>query len=107
MEKKSEFYNRTHKDLRIAILNEIVSLVRKHTEIEMAVEFVEDISYANGIDEQDSPQVIETVTEELAIIEHQGNEVERVRLEHLSTETLIAIIKGLEKSYEESKLWIK
>lgn len=103
MDKAITFEER-HQELRISILKEISNLVQAHKAIEMAVEFSEPIFYGQGIDEQDNAPEIEEITDSgLAIIFHQGNEIERVNLEHLGTDKLIEIVGGLEESLMDAK----
>lgn len=102
--KQSERLATQHAQLRRQAIAEIMLLVRRHQTIEMEIEFTEPIFYGQAIDEQDSPPEIQEITEAgFAVIFYQGDEIEKVALERLSTEKLIEIVNGLEESLEEAK----
>ena len=106
--KQSQRLKKEHNQLRIQSISEIMLLVKKHFDIEMAIEFVEPIFYGQGFDEQDNAPEIEEITDSgLAIVFHQGSEVERINLENLETDKLIEIVRGLEKSLESINEFLK
>jgi hypothetical protein len=80
-------------------------LHKKHTDIEVEPEV--DVFFANGYDEQDEPQTIQQVEITEVVVFHQGNEQGRVKYEHLPTSTLLALLKGMEKSLEEAEKFVK
>ena len=105
--KESKKLKKTFDKLRSQLVAEIRLLGKMHKDIEMEVEFKEPIAFAPGIDEQDEHQLIEGINESEAIIFHQGDEVERVALEYISTEILIKILEGMEESLEGAKKFLE
>ena len=105
--KKSGILRTNYEQLRLGIINEIGSLVRKHKAIEMEVEFEEGVFFASGLDEQDEPQLITSVDEERAKIFHQGNDIGTKLLTHLATDILLKIVEALETSLEETEKFVK
>lgn len=96
---KSQSIETSYKQLRAELLGEILNVVKQHEEAEIAVEFDDPIHYGMGMDEQDNPPEIEDVTSSGdVIVFYQGEECNRIKLEHLETEKLIEILKGMEKS---------
>lgn len=104
--KESKKLQKRYDQLRSQLLAEISLLVKMHNDIEMAVEFKEPIAFANGIDEQDECQLIEEINFLEVVVFHQGNEVERVATELLSTEILIKLLSGMEESLESAKKFV-
>lgn len=104
--KQSQRLGKRYNQLRSQLSAEISLLHKMHMDIEVEPEFKKPIAYAAGMDEQDEHQLIEEVTVTEAVIYHQGNEVERVKYEDLTTEVLLELLKGMEQSYEEAKKFI-
>lgn len=104
--KQSQKLENDNSHLRVRLISEISLLVKQHQDIEIEPEFKKPIAYAQGFDEQDESQLIEYVDVNEVTIFHQGNEIEKVKLEHLTTDILIAVLKGLEQSYEDSKKFL-
>ena len=100
--KQSEKLTNKYQELRNRIVAEIMLLVKQHVDDhEVLAELPDPIFYASGIDEQDNPHEINEVTEKgEVVIYYQGDETERFPMEQLSTEKLIEVLEGLEKSYE-------
>ncbi len=98
--KRSEKLKQDYEKLRIQIHAEICVLLKKHREIEMEVEFLKPVYYCDGHDDQDEPQLIESVDENKAFIFHQGNDMGDELLEHLPTSTLLLILEQMEESLE-------
>ena len=105
--KESKKLQKRYDQLRSQLVAEISLLVEMHNDIEMTVEFKKPIAFANGIDEQDECQLIEEVNALEVVVFHQGNEVERVATEHLSTEILLKLLSGMEESFESANKFIK
>ncbi|HUU86306.1 MAG TPA: hypothetical protein VMX17_00965 [Candidatus Glassbacteria bacterium] len=104
----SREYKRQHQFMRNTIIQDIAQLVKTHLfSLEMAVEFQKPIFFGQGIDEQDNRPEVQDVTYSLAIIFHQGMEVERVSLEHIETDKLIEILEGLELSLEAGRKFME
>ncbi len=103
--KQSKKLEKKYEQLRSHLIAEIMYLHMMHGKIEIEPEV--DVFYANGYDEQDEPQTIQQVELTEVVVFHQGNEQERVKYEHLSTETLIALLKGMEESFEEANKFLK
>lgn len=99
--KQSQRLESKYSQLRAQLIAEILLLHKQHTDIEIEPEV--DVFYANGYDEQDEPQTIQQVEITEVVVFHQGNEQERVKYEHLVTETLIALLKAMEKSLDGAK----
>jgi len=104
--KESKKIQKIYDKVRSQLIAEIRLLGKMHKDIEMDVEFKKPIAFAPGVDEQDEHQLIEGINESEAIVFHQGDEVERVVLEHLSTEILIKVLEGMEESLESAKKFI-
>ncbi len=104
--KQSQKLENDYNHLRGRLIAEIALLIKQHQDIEVEPEFKKPIAYAQGFDEQDESQLIEYIDVNEVTIFHQGNEVEKVKLEHLTTDILIAVLKGLEKSFEDSKKFL-
>lgn len=97
--KKAKKLAEQNRKLKVEINQTILVLLRKHFDLKKAVEFPEDIIYEDGQDNHEQPFIIETVTiSGIAVIEHEGFEVQQVPFEQLSTETQIEIVEGLEQS---------
>lgn len=105
--KQSQRLEKRYNQLRGQLIAEITLLCKLHMDIEIQPEFKKPIAYAAGMDEQDEYQLIEEVTITEAVVYHQGNEVERVKHEDLTTEVLLALLKGMEQSYEEAKKFVE
>lgn len=98
--KESTKFHKRHEQLRRQSIAAIMLLVKKHKDIEMPIEFTASIFYGQGIDDDDNAPEIDEITESgLVVIYHQGNEIERIKLELLSTDLLVKIIGGLEESF--------
>lgn len=102
--KKSEIFLKNNEDLRVAVLSEISSQVRQHEGLKLIIDFEKSIAYSCGHDQEDEAQLIENVTQTHAIIYHQGNLMESKKLSELSTDMLIQIVGGLEKSLEKANV---
>ena len=105
--KQSQRLEKRYNQLRSQLHAEIGLLHKMHMDIEVEPEFKNPIAYAAGMDEQDEYQLIEEVTVTEVVVYHQGNEVERVKYEDLTTEVLLALLKGMEQSYEEAKKFVE
>ena len=99
----ADSFKTRYKVMRQAIIQEIQDLVEAHKRIKVTVEFPEEVFFENGIDEQDSPKVIQTVIANKAIVVYQGDVWDRIKLIGLSTDTLIEILEQTEASLEEAK----
>jgi len=104
--KESKKLEKQYGQLRGQLIAEISLLIKMHNDIEVEPEFKKPISYAVGMDEQDEHQLIEQVDFLNVTIFHQGNEIEKVKYENLSTEILIELLKGLEISLDEAKKFL-
>ena len=105
--KRSDKLKKDYDKLRIQICAEICILLRKHRDIEVEVEFPEPVKFCDGYDDQDEPQLIESVDENNAFIFHQGNNIGTVPVESLSTSTLLLILEQMEKSFDEAMAFLK
>lgn len=104
--KRSNKLKKDYENLRIQIYAEICVLLKKHRDIEIEVEFPEPVKFCNGYDDQDEPQLIESVDENNASIFHQGNDMGNVPIESLSTSTLLLILEQIEKSFDEAMAFL-
>ena len=90
--KESKKLEKQYSQLRSQLIAEISLAIKLHKDIEVEPEFKKPIAYAAGMDEQDEHQLIEQVDFLHATVFHQGNEIEKVKYENLSTETLIELL---------------
>lgn len=105
--KRSDKLKKDYEKLRIQICAEICVLLKKHRDIEVEVEFPEPVKFCDGYDDQDEPQLIESVDENNVFIFHQGNEMGTVPVESLPTSTLLLILEQMEKSFDEAMAFLK
>lgn len=101
--KESKKLEKKYNQLRSQLIAEIGLLHKMHKDIQIEPEFKNPVAYAQGFDEQDEHQLIEQVTATEAIAYHQGNQVEQIRFEDLTTLTLLELLKAMELSFEEAK----
>lgn len=97
--KKSEIFAKNNQDLRNAVLGEIGSLVRQHSDQKLLIHFKTGVFFSPACNEQDSPHLIEEVSETHAVVHHNGYSSHTVRLSDLHIEMLIQIVDALEKSF--------
>lgn len=100
--KQSEKLKKDYDKIRIRIYSEICVLLKKHRDIEVEIEFPQPVKFCDGHDDQDEPQLIESVDENHAFIFHQGNDMGKELIENLSTITLLQILEQMEKSFDEA-----
>ena len=102
--KQSEKLKKQYDQLRSQIIGEIRMAHKKHTDIEIEPEI--EVLYVNGMDEQDESYNIQQVETTEVVVFHQGNEIERVVYEYLTTSTLIKLLEAMEKSLVDAEKFL-